>query len=553
MASGKGVQPQVSPVAVGPPRGRAMLQWEGKQVPQQVMAPPAIRLEEHGGLAVPTDEREADEQAGNAREGLVAGYPPNQLFYGDNKDVLAHLLRPPPHGPSLGGQVRLIYIDPPFDSGSDYTRKIRLRTGRRPVVGEQVQYGDRWPGDSYLQFMYERLLLLRELLAEDGSIWVHCDYRQVHRLHLLLEEVFGPENYLNTIAWRSQVARGAKVNAFYFPFSTQYIEIFAKNRAAPTFWQPQKKRLIFTRRQAAARFMEDERGFFRTSDPGTYSFARLKALHAEGRLYAPYGGDIIVDEKQRRVYASNGGNIGVKYYLTDLGDGRYAVERGVDNLWDDIPGLGTTPGEDVGYPTQKTEALLRRIIAASTRPGDLVLDCFVGSGTSVVVAQKMGRRWIAADLNYGAIQTTRQRLQRLGATPGGRPTPGFTLWQVGDPPPVPTPTGTTVELEIRRWTGEDGQTDNGRWVEVRICDYRTDALAAWLRSHPRPDWRALVDAVEIDTAYDGQIFRSCLVDVPAHRRSQVTGLYRLPAAPHTTVAVRITDIYGHETLVTRTV
>ncbi|GIV78856.1 MAG: hypothetical protein KatS3mg050_3250 [Litorilinea sp.] len=552
MASGKSVQPQASPVAIGPPRGRAMLQWEGKQAPQQVIAPPAIQLEAHRALAA---EREAGEPAWDApADETTAEDPSNRLFYGDNKAVLAHLLRPPPHGPGLGGQVRLIYIDPPFDSGSDYTRKIRLRTGRRPVVGEQVQYGDRWPGDSYLQFMYERLLLLRELLAEDGSIWVHCDYRQVHRLHLLLEEVFGPENYLNTIAWRSQVARGAKVNAFYFPFSTQYIEIFAKNRAAPTLWQPQKKRLIFTRRQAAARFMEDERGFFRTSDPGTYSFARLKALHAEGRLYAPYGGDIIVDEKQRRVYASNGGNIGVKYYLTDLGDGRYAVERGVDNLWDDIPGLGTTPGEDVGYPTQKTEALLRRIIAASTRPGDLVLDCFVGSGTSVVVAQKMGRRWIAADLNYGAIQTTRQRLQRLGAAPGGRPTPGFTLWQVGEPPPPASePAGTAVDLEIRRRAGEDGQTA-GHWVEVRIRDYRTDALAAWLRSHPRPDWRALVDAVEIDMAYDGQIFRSCLVDVPAHRRAQVSGLYRLPAAPHpTVVAVRITDIYGHETLVTRTV
>ncbi len=100
--------------------------------------------------------------------------------------------------------------------------------------------------------MYERLFLLRELLAEDGSIWLHCDYRQAHRLRLLLEEVFGEENYLNTISWRSQVARGAKVNAFYFPFSTHSIEIFAKNRQAPTLWHPQKKRLIFSRSEAAA-------------------------------------------------------------------------------------------------------------------------------------------------------------------------------------------------------------------------------------------------------------------------------------------------------------
>ena len=132
--------------------------------------------------------------------------------------------------------------------------------------------------------MYERFFLLRELLAEDGSIWLHCDYRQNHRLRLLLEEVFGEENYLNTISWRSQVARGAKVNAFYFPFSTQYIEIFAKNRQAPTLWNPQKKRLTFSRDEAASQFMEDERLLHvrpaRTASSGSSS-------STSGRLYAP--------------------------------------------------------------------------------------------------------------------------------------------------------------------------------------------------------------------------------------------------------------------------
>ena len=139
--------------------------------------------------------------------------------------------------------MKLIYIDPPFGSGGDYVRKVRLRDGRGRVVGSDVQYSDTWDGDGYLQFIYERLFLLRELLAEDGSIWLHCDYRQVHRLRMLLEEVFGEENYLNTIAWRSQVARGAKVNAFYFPFSTQYIEVFAKNRQAPTVWNSTEEAL----------------------------------------------------------------------------------------------------------------------------------------------------------------------------------------------------------------------------------------------------------------------------------------------------------------------
>ncbi len=395
-----------------PPVGRGLLSWDGKRMPDAVGLASVVPCESFGGV------RSSPMEVGN------------RIYHGDNLSLLAHLAVS-----GLRSSVRLVYIDPPFDSNADYVRKVRLRNGRSQVLGRQVQYSDTWVGDSYLQFMYERLLILRDLLADDGSIWLHCDYRQVHRLHLLMEEVFGEENYLNTIAWRSQVTRGAKVNAFYFPFSTQYIEVFAKNRSAPTLWHPQKKKLVFTRRQATAQFMEDEQGFFRTSDPGTYSFEKLVELNDLGRLYAPYEGEIVVDEAERRVYPSNGGNIGVKYYLQALDNGRYAVERGVDNLWDDIPGLGTTPGEDVGYPTQKTEALLRRVIAASTDPGDIVLDCFMGSGTTPAVAQQMGRTWIGCDANYGSVQTTRRRLQRLAEEKGddeadGPDDRGFSIWKL---------------------------------------------------------------------------------------------------------------------------
>ena len=203
------ISPQV--VRAPLPLGRSLLQWEGKQVPPPVVVVPAHCVESHAGHD-------------HAPEPLA-----NRLYYGDNRNVLAHLL-----ATGLAGQVRLIYIDPPFASSAEYVRKVRLRGPHSRVIGQEVQYSDQWPGDSYLQFMYERLLLLRKLLADDGSLWLHCDYRQIHRLHLVLEEVFGADNYLNTIAWRSQVARGAKVNAFYFPFSTQYIAIFAKNRRAPT-------------------------------------------------------------------------------------------------------------------------------------------------------------------------------------------------------------------------------------------------------------------------------------------------------------------------------
>jgi hypothetical protein len=208
-----------------PGAGRAMLTWDGKEKPAPVAVPTARLVEVVDPRAQlpllwlmpqPTLAPAANDEPG-----------PNLLFYGDNQQVLAHLL-----AQGWRGKVKLVYIDPPFDSGGDYTRKVRLRHDQPHLLGETVQYRDSWSGDSYLQFIYERLFLLRDLLAEDGCIWLHCDYRQAHRLRLLLEEVFGEENYLNTIAWRSQVARGAKVDAFFFPYSTQYLEVFAKNRAA---------------------------------------------------------------------------------------------------------------------------------------------------------------------------------------------------------------------------------------------------------------------------------------------------------------------------------
>ncbi len=525
-----------------PPQGRAMLQWEGKQPPEPVAVQTARLVEMlDPRRELPLARSQATPSATPNPDSFLQQALPNLLYYGDNQAVLAHLL-----ANGWRGKVKLIYIDPPFDSGGDYTRKVRARHQQPEVVAQTLQYRDSWQGDSYLQFIYERLLLLRDLLAEDGCLWLHCDYRQSHRLRLILEEVFGEENYLNTIAWRSQVARGAKVNAFYFPYSTQFLEIFAKNRQAPPTWHPQKKRLVFTRAEAKAKFMEDGRGFFRTSDPGTYSFAKLKELHAKGRLYAPYGGEIVVDEENERVYASKGGNIGVKYYLTPLARGRYGVERGVDNLWDDIPGLGTTPGEDVGYPTQKTEALLRRVIAASTQPGDLVLDCFLGSGTTAAVAQQMGRRWIGADLNYGAIQTARRRLQRLIQEQG----PGFALYALEDAPSLDEWAGGELTVTCQRRQG---------MIEVVIRDYAIDAKRLPRRRlHDADDWRALVDAVDIDPAYDGAILRPVISDLPQKRREAVRGHYLVPLDgtaddEPVTVAVRVTDIFGHERMVTQVV
>jgi hypothetical protein len=338
-------------------------------------------------------------------------------------------------------------------------------------------------------------------------------------------------------------------------FIFHYIEIFAKNRNAPTTWNPPKRQIVLTEQAAAHEFMRDAQGFFRTSDPGTYSFASLKMLHSEGRLYAPYGGTIVVDEAAQRIYASKGGNIGIKYYLAHLGNGKFAVERAIDNLWDDVPGLGTTPGEDLGYPTQKTEALLERIIRTATNPEDLVLDCFMGSGTTMMVAQQLGRRWIGCDNNHGALLTTRRRLQAMRNSEPTRS--AFAIYHLGgDQGTVDLLPPVTLEatVEITRLTEPEAT------LCVELTQVVSPQIVAQLAQTglstdaQTPDWRTIVDCVAIDPSYDGQVFQGVIVDAPLKKSSQVRGHYTLAAPPEPTcVAVRITDVLGEEVIVTKRV
>ena len=184
--------------------GRGMLTWDGKTQPRAVADVPVRMLELFDPRReLPLAQLNLVQQTDQSPVSFLGQAVPNSLHYGDNCDVLAHLL-----AQGWRGRVKMVYIDPPFGAGGDYVRKVRLRGGRGRVIGRAVEYHDTWTGDTYLQFMYERLFLLRELLADDGSLWLHCDYRQEHRLRLILEEVFGEDNYLNTISWRSQVARG---------------------------------------------------------------------------------------------------------------------------------------------------------------------------------------------------------------------------------------------------------------------------------------------------------------------------------------------------------
>jgi len=208
-------------------KGRPMLQWAGKKPLDKIEYYPVQEKEIYGDK--------------NSRDF-------NKLFWGDNLQVLAHLLK------EYRGKIDLIYIDPPFDSKADYVKNVKIRgeklKGEQYNLLEEKQYTDIWDKDEYLQFMYERLLIMRELLSENGVIYLHSDHRKEHHLRMLLEEVLGDENYLNTISWRSQVPRGRKADAFYYAYSTHYIHIFAKNKSYPPKWYKQIKQRLITKEEA---------------------------------------------------------------------------------------------------------------------------------------------------------------------------------------------------------------------------------------------------------------------------------------------------------------
>ncbi len=389
-----------------------MLTWVGKRPLRQVMPFPAQHVETYD----PTGD--AAKRGGDFWTDWPVHYPRGGLlFHGDNKEVLANLL-----ANGFRGKVNLIYIDPPFDSGADYVRRVSLRgpqgtvrlAGEGYTLGEQLQYTDIWANDNYLQFMYERLLLLRELLSEAGALWIHCDWNKSHQIRIILEEVFGVESIINEIVWQRI---SAHPDSTYFGHVHDTLFFCARNPERLKFntqYSPYSGEFVkryFTRDDG------DGRGTYWTGDltaPGPrpnldYEFKgrrppagrvwftmreKLEALDADGRIYWP----------------PNRGVPKLKRYLREY-PGIPAT-----SVWTDIKslaGLGAPASERLDFPTQKPEALLERIVRSSSVKGDVVLDCFIGSGTTAAVAQKLGRRWIACDINKGAIQTTSKRLQGI--------------------------------------------------------------------------------------------------------------------------------------------
>jgi DNA modification methylase len=340
----------------------------------------------------------------------------NKLIWGDNKLILSSLKNGPIRNEiEKQGGIKLIYIDPPFDVGADFSMDIEIGDEtftKRPNVLEELAYRDTWGkgADSFISMIYERLVIMRDLLAEDGSIYVHCDWRVNSFIRIVMNEVFGPDNFVNEIVWKrahtvkGNIGQGSKYmgantdtifsygkspaytfNNIFTPYSDEYIETFFK------FTEPKSKRryrLVSMIGPGGASKGNPTYEIMGISRYWRFSEKKMKEMIEKGLVVQTSPGTV----PQKKQYLDEGEGVSIQ------------------SLWDDITGIGASSTQRVDYPTQKPEALLERIIKVSSNENDIVADFFCGSGTTLAVAEKLNRKWIGTDLGKFAIHTTRKRM-----------------------------------------------------------------------------------------------------------------------------------------------
>lgn len=385
----------------------------------------------------------------------------NRLIWGDNKYVMASLLD------EFAGKIDLIYIDPPFATGSDFSVKMEIGDAewtKAPSAIEDKAYRDTWGRglDSYLQMMYERLVLIRELLSGNGVTYIHLDWRTIHYVKVMADEVFGINNFMCNIIWK-RIASGRKATSKKWLAVDDIMLVYTKEEHAISsqylpYSEEYKKRFIY----------EDDNGRYFWDNIGSYSEERLQKLISLGRVKFPDN----PTAKPR-----------IKNYLHE---GKGVI---VDNIWTDISPVNSQAIEDTQYATQKPEALLERIIKASSKEDGFVADFFCGSGTTGAVAEKLGRRWIMADLGRFAIHTTRKRL--LGIE-GCRP---FVVQNLG-------------KYERQYWQGvtfkkrSDEQIPLYEYIQFILKLYNAEPLAGMRHLHGRKGKRIVhIGAVDAPVTF----------------------------------------------------
>lgn len=355
------------------------------------------------------------ERYGEEKNGWI-----NKIFWGDNLQVMSHMLK------EYRGKIDLIYIDPPFDSKADYKKRIKIKgVGEAEsdfTSFEEKQYGDIWTNDEYLQFMYERLIICKELLSDAGSIYLHCDWHKSAHLRILMDEVFGVNNFRNEVIWW-----------------------YLWGGRGKTQWNSKHDNILF----------------YSKSNSWTFNYMQVLDNHnlmTEG-------------SKNRLNYA--GAMVTTKSASSEIPDDKVLPS----DTWY-IATINAMAREKENYPTQKPLELVEKIIKASSNPRDIVFDCFMGSGTTQIAAMKLGRRFIGADINLGAIQTTTKRLlnvaEELGTTIDGTMDKytGFEVYNVNNYDffrnPIEAKELIISALEIQKFDAGsvyDGELD-GRMVKI---------------------------------------------------------------------------------------
>ena len=361
----------------------------------------------------------------------------NKLIWGDNKLILSSLKNGPLREEiEAQGGLKLIYIDPPFDVGADFSMDIEVggnppvsplvrgdnsdsspdkgRVGgvetftKKPNILEEIAYRDTWGkgADSFIAMIYERLVLMRDLLAEDGSIYVHCDWRVTALIRCCLEEVFSQSSFGNEIIWKRTTSH-SDANSYGSVHDTVYY-FYKSKTVRNVVLQNYDNEYI----DEYYRYTDDDGRRFMSADLSGAGPGPPRHFGNRGEIAPPSGRHWMYDQagidkalSENKIYWTRNGVPRLKKFL-DESDGMPASD-----IWDDIQPLRSWhKDETTGYSTQKPEALLERIIKASSNEGDLVADFFCGSGTTAAVAEKLGRKWIATDLGKFAIHTARKRM-----------------------------------------------------------------------------------------------------------------------------------------------
>ncbi len=397
------------------------LVWNGKTSEVTNVVLPFQTIEQVDEPRIEGKSKVDDELAGglfDTRGRQMKGWT-NKLIWGENKLILSSLKNGPLRDEiEKQGGLKLIYIDPPFDVGADFSMDIEVGDGgdtftKRPNILEEIAYRDTWGkgADSFISMIYERLILMRDLLAEDGSIYVHCDWRVNAFIRMVMDEVFGDSNMRNEILWKRkggsanpQNRLGVVTDTIYWYSKAEQIQFeqeFTKDSdEAKEYIETRFTRIdpVTGRKfmdsplispHARANLTYEYKGF--PPPPTGWSISKeiMERWDKEGRLMIP-------TDKTKRIRR--------KIFLDEY------QGQPVQNLWTDVYVINSQAHEYLDYPTQKPTSLLERIIKASSNPGDLVGDFFVGSGTTAAVAEKLGRKWIASDLGKFGIHTTRKRM-----------------------------------------------------------------------------------------------------------------------------------------------